>query len=65
MNGERLGGAMRPSRRVLRTLLRMTLFVVLSFAALTRKALRPGDIESTENPRARSARLRCIERVSQ
>ncbi|MEA2649794.1 MAG: rRNA (cytosine1402-N4)-methyltransferase [Candidatus Binataceae bacterium] len=36
-----------------------------SFAALTRKALRPGDIESTENPRARSARLRCIERVSQ
>jgi len=33
-----------------------------SFAALTRKALRPSDLESAENPRARSARLRCIER---
>lgn len=36
-----------------------------SFAAVTRKAMRPSDAESTENPRARSARLRCIERVAQ
>jgi 16S rRNA (cytosine1402-N4)-methyltransferase len=36
-----------------------------SFAGVTRKALRPSDAESAENPRARSARLRCIERVAQ
>ncbi|HXR24885.1 MAG TPA: 16S rRNA (cytosine(1402)-N(4))-methyltransferase RsmH [Candidatus Binataceae bacterium] len=36
-----------------------------SFAAVTRKALRPSAAESVENPRARSARLRCIERVAQ
>jgi 16S rRNA (cytosine1402-N4)-methyltransferase len=35
------------------------------FAAVTRKALRPSVEEAASNPRARSARLRCIERVSQ
>jgi 16S rRNA (cytosine1402-N4)-methyltransferase len=35
------------------------------FAAVTRKALRPSEDEAASNPRARSARLRCIERVSQ
>jgi 16S rRNA (cytosine1402-N4)-methyltransferase len=35
------------------------------FAAVTRKALRPGADEAASNPRARSARLRCIERVAQ
>ncbi|MBF6560451.1 MAG: 16S rRNA (cytosine(1402)-N(4))-methyltransferase RsmH [Candidatus Binataceae bacterium] len=32
------------------------------FNAVTRKAQRPGDDEAARNPRARSARLRCIER---
>ena len=35
------------------------------FAAVTRKALRPSAEEAAANPRARSARLRCIERVTQ
>jgi 16S rRNA (cytosine1402-N4)-methyltransferase len=35
------------------------------FAAVTRKALRPSEDEAVSNPRARSARLRCIERVAQ
>lgn len=35
------------------------------FAAVTRKALRPTTAEAASNPRARSARLRCIERVPQ
>jgi 16S rRNA (cytosine1402-N4)-methyltransferase len=35
------------------------------FAAVTRKALRPSAEEAAGNPRARSARLRCIERVTQ
>jgi len=35
------------------------------FAAVTRKAMRPGANEAASNPRARSARLRCIERVAQ
>ncbi len=35
------------------------------FAAVTRKALRPGADEAASNPRARSARLRCIERIAQ
>ncbi len=34
------------------------------FEAVTRKALRPTAEEVARNPRARSARLRCIERVS-
>ena len=34
------------------------------FAAVTRKALRPSAEEIARNPRARSARLRCIERVA-
>jgi 16S rRNA (cytosine1402-N4)-methyltransferase len=34
------------------------------FVAVTRKALRPGLEEAASNPRARSARLRCIERVA-
>lgn len=34
------------------------------FAAVTRKAMRPGAPEAASNPRARSARLRCIERVA-
>jgi len=35
------------------------------FAAVTRKAMRPTEEEAAHNPRARSARLRCIERVAQ
>jgi len=33
------------------------------FAAVTRKALRPGAEEAAHNRRARSARLRCLERA--
>lgn len=34
------------------------------FAAVTRKAMRPSAAEASHNRRARSARLRCIERVA-
>ena len=50
----------RPVKQHFRDLVREGLF-----AALTRKALRPSANESASNPRARSARLRCIERVVQ
>src|SRR5579885_129439 len=33
------------------------------YVALTRKVLKPADSEIASNPRARSARLRCIERA--
>lgn len=35
-----------------------------SWRPVTRKAIKPGASEVAENPRARSARLRCIERVA-
>ena len=35
-----------------------------AFRAVTRKAIKPSDAEIETNPRARSARLRCIERVA-
>jgi 16S rRNA (cytosine1402-N4)-methyltransferase len=34
------------------------------FAALTKKPLRPSAEETEQNPRARSARLRCVERIA-
>lgn len=36
-----------------------------NFAAVTRKAMRPSAEEAATNRRARSARLRCIERIAQ
>jgi 16S rRNA (cytosine1402-N4)-methyltransferase len=33
------------------------------FRLLTQKALRPGDVETSQNPRSRSARLRAMERI--
>jgi 16S rRNA (cytosine1402-N4)-methyltransferase len=33
------------------------------FAAVTRKAMRPSAEEAAHNSRARSARLRCVERI--
>jgi len=35
------------------------------YALLTPKAIKPSDAEISRNPRARSARLRCIERTAQ
>jgi 16S rRNA (cytosine1402-N4)-methyltransferase len=50
----------RPVKQRFRELVREGLF-----APVTRKAMRPGAEEAAHNPRARSARLRCIERVAQ
>ena len=50
----------RPVKQRFRELVREGLF-----APVTRKALRPTANEAAGNPRARSARLRCIERVAQ
>ena len=50
----------RPVKQRFRELVREGLFT-----AETRKALRPSADEAAGNPRARSARLRCIERVAQ
>jgi 16S rRNA (cytosine1402-N4)-methyltransferase len=50
----------RPVKQRFRELVREGLF-----NAVTGKALRPSGEESAGNPRARSARLRCIERVAQ
>jgi 16S rRNA (cytosine1402-N4)-methyltransferase len=50
----------RPVKERFRELVREGLF-----AAVTRKALRPSADEAASNPRARSARLRCTERVAQ
>jgi 16S rRNA (cytosine1402-N4)-methyltransferase len=34
------------------------------YAAISRKVIKPSSAETSRNPRARSARLRCIERSS-
>lgn len=48
----------RASKQALRDLPRA------SFQVLTRKPLRPSDIEAQRNPSARSARLRAVERIA-
>jgi 16S rRNA (cytosine1402-N4)-methyltransferase len=50
----------RPVKAAFRTLVRAG-----GFAAVTRKAMRPSAEEAARNRRARSARLRCVERTAQ
>ncbi|HJU28586.1 MAG TPA: 16S rRNA (cytosine(1402)-N(4))-methyltransferase RsmH [Candidatus Binataceae bacterium] len=50
----------RPVKETFRALVRGG-----GFAAVTRKAMRPSAEEASVNRRARSARLRCVERVAQ